>query len=182
MATARARLALLPLSTAIAIACATGHGGAIIERGTVVDDRGGIIETSAATDIIVDSLDLPRSEALVAVRNAYVALGLVPNLVDPARGFVGIRQHVLSRELQGVPLTTYIDCGIDVNGMPVAANDRIELTMLTEIVDASGRSTTRSVLSARALRSSSGAQMDPKRCSSRRALEAKLGRVARGGR
>jgi hypothetical protein len=95
---------------------------------------------------------------------------------------IGVRQVVLARRLQGVPLTAYVDCGTDVNGIPLAVNDRVELTMLTELREATGRTKLETTLVARALRAASGAQLDPQRCTSRGALEAKLGRTARDAR
>lgn len=175
---APARLLLLA-ALATASACAASGRGTVIDRATTVDDGGNMIARTMTTDIVIDSLALAPAAALAAVNDAYVALGLAPNSVDPARRVVGVRNLLLSRRLQGVPLTTYFDCGVDL-GVPIASNNRVEVTMLTEVREAGGRSTMQTSLNARALRTSSGAQLDPIACSSRGTLEAKLVQVVRG--
>lgn len=169
--------ALAALTFALA-ACASGTGGARIDRATTVDDGGNVMARTVTTDLVVDSVALAPGAALSAVTDAYVALGLTPNQVDPARRIVGVRNVIVSRRLQGVPLTTYFECGVDV-GVPIASNNRLELTMITEVREAAGRSTMHTQATARALRTASGAQLDPQPCSSRGSLEAKLAQTVR---
>ncbi|HYD52268.1 MAG TPA: hypothetical protein VEA99_06565, partial [Gemmatimonadaceae bacterium] len=145
-----------------------------------MDERGSIVETTTITESRVDSLALAPGAALVSVRNAYIALGLEPNYVDPAKGIVGIRQGIVARRLQGVPVTAYVDCGLDMNGVPFAANDRVEVTMLTEVRPSGTGATMITSLAARALRTSSGASVNPQRCASRGSLERKLAGVVKG--
>jgi hypothetical protein len=171
-------LALLGLSAA----CTPRQGQTRIDRGTVIDERGAIVETTSLTESRTDSLALAPAEAIALTRNGYLALGLEPNYVDPPRGVVGVRQGTYSRRLQGVPLTAYLDCGLDANGVPFAANERIELTMLSELRPANGRTVMVTTLTGRAMRTSSGASVNPQRCSSRGTLEKKLSEVVRGAK
>jgi hypothetical protein len=176
-------LRALSLALLACAACAPRQAETHIDRSTVMDERGSIVEMTAITEARLDSLPAAVPAALPIVRNAYRALGLEPNVVDPPKGIVGLRQGTVTRQLQGVPLTAYLDCGADVNGVPFAANDRIELSMVTEITAmAGGGSRMSTMLAARAMRTSSGASVNPQRCSSRGTLERKLHEVAKGAR
>lgn len=173
-----ARLALLA-ALAAAAACSASGRGAVIDRATTVDDGGNMIARTVTTDVVVDSLTLAPAAALSAVSDAYVALGMTPNTLDPARRVAGVRNVMLSRRLQGVPLTTYFDCGADL-GVPIASNNRVEVTMLTEVRPAGAGATMHTSLQARAHRTASGAQLDPIDCVSRGTLERKLAQTAQG--
>lgn len=169
-----AGLAGLPLAALVAACSASGSRPDVV-RSTVLDQHGNVIQTSNIVAHRVDSLPETGDAAIRRVATGYTRIGLTPNVVDATSGMVGVRSVNLSRRLVGIPLSTYLDCGVDaMSGVPLADRDRVELTLLTEVKASPTGSTLRTSLGGRAMRAATGASMDPKSCSSRGTLETKL--------
>lgn len=175
-----ALLAGLPVLALLA-ACSSRGNRPDIARSTILTESGQVIRTSNVVQHRVDSLAESGESAIRRVAVAYARLGLTPNVVDSVSGMVGVRAVIISRRLAGVNLSNYMDCGVDaMSGAPQADRDRVQLTLLTEVKPATRGSVLRTSLGARALKATSGASVDPRPCSSRGALEAKLGQVLKG--
>jgi hypothetical protein len=109
----------------------------------------------------------------------YREMGIELTTVDRNVWRVGNGQFIAFRRLAGRPMTTYVSCGATLSG-PVAANNRIQMSVDSEL-EAVGSDSTRirSWITATA-HSTEGASRNALACSSTGALERDIAaRVAR---
>ena len=133
-----------------------------------------------AAPVIVDSLATrfvlaaPRAATWTAVQEAFKALEVQPDLIDPARGMLGMTNVPKMRRLGRQPLSRLVSCGSGMMG-PNADNWRVYLTVYA-FVDAVGTDSTALRLAVvGGAKDVAGSSTDAVPCASTGALEEQLG-------
>lgn len=105
---------LLALAGCASRSTSTDLTRARTERPLIVDDA--LITTTNETRGIGGTVDAPPEKVWRALTAAYVELGIETRTYDPASGQIGNLNVRLIRRLNGVPLSTYFDCGTGFSG------------------------------------------------------------------
>lgn len=130
--------------------------------------------------VIVDSLatrfTVPGTRAATyeAVLAAFKALEVQPDLIDPARGMVGMTNVPKMRRLGRQPLSRLVSCGSGMMG-PNADNWRVYLTVYAFVDPAAGDSTRLRVAVVGGAKDVAGSSTDAVPCASTGALEEQVG-------
>lgn len=123
-------------------ACATTEPGHLPERHTtavsVATADGGartiFLRTAAEDGARTARIAAPADAVWQAVAVAYEELGIPLETIDPATRRIGNTSFVRSRQLGGRPLSTFLACGYDATGTPVADSHRLQLHVMSEVV------------------------------------------------
>lgn len=142
------------LSAAVSISCASSAslGGAPTAQTMRLDGPGGsAIGLRPSVDESAVSIAFPMAQVWRVLPSAYDSVGLVVNAMDAASRLIDNGGVKLSRQLGGVPLSRYIDCGSARVGSSIdnydivlnvrtqlRANDSVATSVITE-VQAMGR-------------------------------------------
>jgi hypothetical protein len=70
-------------------------------------------------------IQLPVEEAWPRILDAYRAEGLVPDGIDLDRRLISVSRFEWSRVRGGLPLSTFLECGVSSTGGPLADGARI---------------------------------------------------------
>lgn len=164
------------LALGVTLGCASGNGGSLTPRSglqTVTTDRGDV-RVQVDQSPRVEVLSPPASVLFTPLVEAHRRLEIQPDLIDPATGTVGWTSATWVREFQGVPLSTYLDCGRSGTGGPAANESRVAADFRTVLVPLpAGGTEVRTWLSAIAL-PMDGSSRGSVRCSSMKVLERQL--------
>ncbi|HEX5832112.1 MAG TPA: hypothetical protein VFY16_14110 [Gemmatimonadaceae bacterium] len=121
-------LVLLALAGCASSSSSTDLTRARTERPLIVDDV--LITTTNETRGVGGTVDAPPDKVWRALTAAYVGLGLETRTYDPASGQIGNINVRLIRRLNGVPLSTYFDCGTGFSG-PNADDHRLRVNVIS---------------------------------------------------
>jgi hypothetical protein len=123
-------------------ACATTEPGHLPERHTTAVSMAGgdgtsvtvLLRTAADGASHTARLGATADEVWNAVARAYADLEIPVETMDPATRRLGNTSFVRSRQLVGRPLSSFVQCGYDATGAPVADSHRIQMSLLSEVV------------------------------------------------
>lgn len=102
-------------------------GGGDVVRGMAIRY---VDEPILVDDIVAGA----REEVLSLLLDAYRAEGLTPDGMDPETGIVSASQAEWFRELNGLPLSTFLDCGPSPTGRALADDARIVSAVASQVV------------------------------------------------
>lgn len=105
----------------------------------------GAIEFRTTSDAVAGSkVEVPASAEKVwnALPEVYAGLGISLNTVLSDSKTLGLQSGRLSRRLGKMPLSRYIDCGIDATSLPNADSYAVTLTALSRVNAATPTSST----------------------------------------
>jgi hypothetical protein len=88
-----------------------GGGAATPETVRISGPGGGAIRVTSSADADVAEIPYPIADAWKALPLAFDSLGLVIGAADKANYVVGTNGQKVRRQIGGVPLSRYIDCG-----------------------------------------------------------------------
>jgi hypothetical protein len=130
------RLALL-----VAVAgCASG-GGATVRDPAVVSVQmgdGTVVDVRRGAEVRADQpVTVSHDRAWAALPAVYGALGLTPDLQEPAAERLGVSRHRFSRRILNRPTSDFFDCGLDPGlNRPLADQVPIEAQVTTQVLAA----------------------------------------------
>jgi hypothetical protein len=130
----RTGLALIGISVTLGCASSnTAPGSAPSETSRIVV-QGGLqnISTGAAPIAGESTVAASLSKVWAAVTAAYDSIGIAPTTVDAADHRFGNRGLQIRRQLAGVPLSRYVDCG-SAQARPSADFYDVNLSVLTQL-------------------------------------------------
>jgi hypothetical protein len=110
------RRSIVVLGLAVLSACGPsnatiGGGAATPETVRISGPGGGSVRITSTADADVVEIPYPIAEAWRALPLAFDSLGLVIGAADKANYIVGTNGQKVRRQIGGVPLSRYIDCG-----------------------------------------------------------------------
>lgn len=111
---------------------------------------GGALAVTTVSDVNAHSLAVPAPVQRVwqALPAVYDSLGIPKTTIDASSRTVGTTGSRVRRQLAGVPLSRYLDCG-NAQGSPSAETYEINLSVLTSVAPAdSGASTVTTAIDA----------------------------------
>jgi hypothetical protein len=80
-------------------------------------------------------IQLPVEEAWPRILDAYRAEGLVPDGIDLDRRLISVSRFEWSRVRGGLPLSTFLECGVSSTGGPLADGARIIGSIVSQVSD-----------------------------------------------
>ena len=80
-------------------------------------------------------IHLPMEEAWPRILDAYRAEGLVPDGIDVDRRLISLSRFEWSRVRGGLPLSTFLECGMSSTGGPLADGARIIGSIISQVSD-----------------------------------------------
>jgi hypothetical protein len=83
--------------------------------------------------LVEDLVGGTREEVLPLLLDAYRAEGLTPDGMDPESGIVSVSRAEWSRERNGLPLSTFLDCGPSSTGRLLADDAQIVSAIATQV-------------------------------------------------
>lgn len=101
------------------------------ERVLVQSDEG-LVRTTDASTVHVDTVAVPPASAMRALITTMEQMGIQATLVQPSRGEVGNPRFVASRRLAGSAMSTFVSCGQTMTGQR-ADTDRIVFNILSTV-------------------------------------------------
>ena len=172
---ASARRALLALAAAYTAGCAstsTSTAAPGMTPAVLIDEHGQVYRTTDGPA----TMRFPTSpeSTFRAVVAGFIALGLEPSAVDPARGIVARQRMVFRSRFQGRPLSSIFDCGDGQFGSR-ADEGRILADITTRVVPSGPGSSVSTTIQA-SLTPNDGVARDPLRCVSNGSIEEQLRR------
>jgi hypothetical protein len=148
-----------------------------VVAGSVTPDAGGLGVGSTSISYLVEptlvSSVVPATpeEVWPLLLDALSAEGLSPDGMDPAAGVVSVSRVEWSRERDGLPLSTFLDCGTSATGRSLADDSRV-VAAVTSQTGADGDEDTRVTVRLDAVAFPLGEGGERAReCSTTRALE-----------
>ena len=121
------------------VGCASGGGGAagssasgssVPDRVVLVDDRGRVYRSAAATaNAAEQEVPATAQEAVQALVGAYESLGISVNTLDWTAGRVAAMSFTAPRRLGGHAMATFFDCGLTSIGQPRANSYAVTLNL-----------------------------------------------------
>jgi hypothetical protein len=108
----------------------------------------GILRADEHPSNLVTNLSASPAAAMAAASAAYNELGVEVKLYDPRSGVIGNRRFSLYHRFAGVPMSTYLGCGMTASG-PGADNYRITMSLVTTILPSGSGSTVQTALEAK---------------------------------
>lgn len=172
------RALVVALSVAVVSACSSNPpiGGAPAPETIRVSGTGSVTVTSNATagvSIVAGSI----AKVWRLLPMVYDSVGLHVATLDPARHLIGNGDTKLRRQLGGVPLSRFLDCGQTQIGYN-ADSYEVVLTVQTQLQsDSSGATTVRTLVTA--MSKPIAFSQDYSACSSTGKLEARVSDVIR---
>jgi ribosomal protein L11 len=131
-----------------------------------------VLKTSDADrheDVIVDE---PPVQTLIALKDAYAALGIEMKYSNPSASELGNLNFTKMHSIAWKPMSSYLNCGQTPYGLAADAY-RIQMSMVSMVVrEGAGGSRIQTRLQAKA--SDPGVSTEPRECQSLGTLEAKL--------
>ena len=127
------------------LGCATAEPGAVDIRGgpqiqTVMagavvggESTGTSIRYVGEPVIVEEVVPAPREEVWPLLLEAYRAEGLEPDGADSEAGILTLSRVEWSRTLNGVPLSTFLNCGPSATGRPLADDARIVSAIASQV-------------------------------------------------
>jgi hypothetical protein len=170
-------LALIGIGLALGCASSnTAPGSAPSETSRIVG-QGGLqnISTGAAPIAGESAIAAPLAKVWAAVTASYDSLGIPPTTVDAAEHRFGNRGLQIRRQLAGVPLSRYIDCG-SAQARPSADFYDVNLSVLTQLT-AIDSANTKVVTTVDAMARPVSFTGEYIRCATTGALEARISRL-----
>jgi hypothetical protein len=82
--------------------------------------------------IIRELIQRPADEVWPPLLGAFDDADLAPDQMDPSRRIVSLSRFELSRERKGLPLSTYLDCGLSTLGSPLANSSRVVASIIAQ--------------------------------------------------
>ncbi len=140
---------------------------------TTERDGGVRIITNAAGQPIGRSFAVPPARMWPVAVDAYARVGLRIDGSDPAQHMVQTRSLQVRRKLNGVPLSTYFDCGSEMTG-PRADSWRLTIDGRMAVSPTSPDSSAVTTILTVVARPFEGNSATPTACSSTGRLESKL--------
>jgi len=102
-------------------------GGGDVTRGMAIRYVGEPI-------LVDDVVGGTREEVLPLLLEAYRSEGLTPDGMDPETGIVSVSRAEWSTELNGLPMSTFLDCGPSPTGRALADDARIVSAVAAQVV------------------------------------------------
>jgi hypothetical protein len=102
---------------------------------------GGLMPGQSTVTYVEDPLvvrrliHLPMEEAWPRILDAYRAEGLVPDGIDVDRRLISLSRFEWSRVRGGLPLSTFLECGVSSTGGPLADGARIIGSIISQVSD-----------------------------------------------
>lgn len=126
-------------------------------------------------DLVVNA---PPVQTLIALKDAYTALGIEMKYSNPATSELGNLNFVKMHSIDGKPMSTYLNCGHTPYGL-AADSYRIQMSMVSMVIrdSASGGSRIQTRLQAKG--SDPGVSTEPRDCQSLGTLEARLHKLVK---
>jgi hypothetical protein len=159
-------------------ACATGQQSAAPSNTAVTGMSDTHVMKTTDADLHEDLVvDEPPVQTLIALKDAYAALGIEMKYSNPSTSELGNLNFVKMHNIDGRPMSTYLNCGHTPYGLAADAY-RITMSMVSMVVrDGSNGSRIQTRLSARA--SDPGVSTEPRDCQSLGTLEARLHQIVK---
>ncbi|MBV9774612.1 MAG: hypothetical protein JO040_11715 [Gemmatimonadetes bacterium] len=108
---------------------------------TMVGQAGVMITTYHDHDIPVYDLNGSPDALWSVLPSVYEDLNVRMGTSDPGNRVYGNTSFVVNRTLGGKPLSTYLSCGSDPIGLPLADKYRVSMSLLTTLAPAQGGKT-----------------------------------------
>lgn len=84
--------------------------------------------------LVEEMLEAPEGVVWPLLIEAYRAEGLEPDGADPASGMVTLSRDEWSGTRNGLPLSTFLDCGPSSTGRPLADDARVVASIASQVV------------------------------------------------
>jgi len=154
-------------------ACATGQRSAVPPASAVTGISDTHVMKAIGADLHEDLVvDEPPVQTLIALKDAYAALGIQMKYSNPATSELGNLNFTKMHSIAGQPMSTYLNCGHTPYGLAADAY-RIMMSMVS-MVSREGTSGSRIQTRLQAKASDPGVSTEPRDCQSLGTLEARL--------
>ena len=83
--------------------------------------------------VVRDLIQAPADSAWIHLLSAYREEGLVPDGIDMERKLVSLSRFELSQDRNGLPLSTYLECGVSTSGGLLADRSQIVGSIVSQV-------------------------------------------------